>query len=228
MNIIEYLSKPQPWLNTEDYQLYQVIIFFIGSLFWLMCYLITIDGIRKHKIHKIPIAAILLNYGWEIGTCLFFVPDMGKLLVIAYWGWMIFDTYIFITLFKYGHKQMQIDYFIRNSHFFVISGLIISFVTQSLFIVQYDLPMAPLSGYIINLVMSIAFLYLYILPDKLFASKGVAWTKFLGTGFISVMFYTKYPHDYFLISMYLAVAFFDIFYLILLHKPQPQTRKQPI
>jgi len=222
MNIIEYISHPRPWLNTDNYELYQVILFFIGSLFWLACYLITIDGIRKHKIHKIPIAAILLNYGWEIATCLFFVPNMGKLLVIAYWGWMIFDTYIFITLFIYGHTQMRIDYFIKHSHFFIISGFIISFIIQALFVTRYDLPMAPVSGYIINLVMSVAFLYLYFLPDKLFASKGVAWTKFLGTGIISIMFYSKYPDNYFLLAMYVAVAFFDVHYIVLLHKPQPK------
>ncbi len=224
MNIIEYMSQAQPWLNTSEYQLYQIILFFIGSVSWLVCYLIIINGIRKHKIHKIPMAAILLNYGWEIATCLFFVPDMGKLVVIAYWGWMIFDTYIFITLFKYGYKQMRIDYFIKHSHFFVLTGIVISFVIQALFITEYDLPLAPVSGYIINLVMSVAFLYLYFLPDRLFASKGVAWTKFLGTGIISIMFFTKYSSDWFLTSMYFAVAFFDIIYLLLLYRPSHQNQ----
>lgn len=225
MNIIDYLSEPQPWLNTADYHLYQIILFFIGSVSWLICYLIIINGIRKNKIHKIPIAAVLLNYGWEIATCLFFVPDMGKLIVLAYWGWMIFDTYIFITLFKYGYKQMRLDYFIKNAHFFMISGLIISFIVQSTFIIEYDIAMAPVSGYIINLVMSAAFLYLFFLPEKLFASKGVAWTKFLGTGIISIMFYSKYPDDYFLLSMYFAVAFFDIIYLYLLYSKPSQLKE---
>jgi len=220
MTIFEYLKESHPWIDLNNYTLLEVILFFAGSLSWLICYADTIYCAVKKQVVNIPVVAVLLNFGWEIATCWFFVPNMGKLLVIAYWGWMCFDAFIFISVFRYGSKQMKLSYFIKNAHFFVIIGIILSFITQTFFITQYDLPMAPISGYIINLGMSVAFLYLLFIPGNDYSSKLTGWTKFLGTGIISIMFFLKYPDNYFLISMYFAVAFFDILYLYLLHNKQ--------
>lgn len=220
MTIFEYLKEPHPWFDTTNYTVTEIVLFFMGSVSWLVCYADTIYCAIKKQVVNIPVAAVLLNFGWEMATCWFFVPNMGKALVAAYWGWMCFDAFIFISVFRYGNKQMRINYFIKNAHFFVVIGIIFSFVTQALFITQYDLPMAPLSGYIINLIMSLAFLYLLFLPGNEYSSKLTGWTKFLGTGIISIMFFLKYPGNNFLTSMYIAVAFFDILYLYMLHNRQ--------
>lgn len=97
------------------------------------------------------------------------------------------------------------------------------FVVQYNFILEYDLPMAPLNSFMINLVMSAAFIYLYFVPSEVAKSKVIGWAKFLGTGIIGVMFYTKYPENDALTSLYVAVALVDIFYLYLLHS-QPSLR----
>jgi|SRR5690242_13913705 len=218
MTIFEYLKSPHPWLDTGNYTIWQIGLFFVGSVCWLACYADTLYDIRKKQTINIPVVAVCLNFGWEISTSLFFVPNMGKLLVAAYWGWMLLDTFIFISVFRYGFKQMQVKFFIKNSHFFIGCGIVISFLAQAAFITQYDLPMAPISGYIINLPMSIAFVYLLFVPGYTGNSKLTAWTKFLGTGLVSIMFFTKYPGNYFLTVMYIAVAFFDVLYICLLYK----------
>jgi hypothetical protein len=219
MTIFEYLkdSNPHPWIDSTKYTTLEVILFLVGSLSWFICYADTILSARKKQIVKIPVVAVLLNFGWEISTSFFFVPDMGKLLVISYWAWMIFDSYIFYSTFKYGYKQMQVPFFSKNARFFVIIGIVFSIVIQSLYITTYDLPLAALSAYIINLPMSIAFLYFAFLPGNEYNSKLTAWTKFIGTGLISVMFFLKYPENNFLTSMYIAVAFFDVLYIYLLY-----------
>ena len=218
MSIFEYLKHPHPWLDTSNYALWQIILFFAGSLLWLICYIDTIFDIRTKKVVNIPAAAVILNFGWEIAACFFFVPNMGKLLVAAYWAWMLCDIYIFYSLFRYGFKQMRIDFFKQHAHFFILGGIVISFLSQCTYMVQYDLPMAPITGYIINLVMSISFLYLLFIPDFKWYSRITAWSKFLGTGIISIMFFTKYPSNNFLTVMYVAVAAFDILYIILVYK----------
>lgn len=218
MTIFEYLKEPHPWLDTTNYTIVQIVLFFTGSLLWLVTYADTLLDIKNKKTLNIPLAAILLNFGWEIAACWFFVPNMGKLLVLAYWAWMFFDVFIFASTFRYGYKQVMNSFFRDRLKLFLVVGIVISFFTQVTFMTQYDLPMAPLSGYIINLVMSVSFLYLLIIPGYEGNSYITGWSKFLGTGIISVMFYTKYPDNYFLISMYFAVAFFDVMYLILLHK----------
>ena len=218
MTIWEYLRTSHPWIDLGNYHWWQVVLFFIGSLLWLLCYIDTLIDIRNKKIVNIPAAAVILNFGWEIAACFFFVPDMGKLLVAAYWAWMFCDIFIFYSLFRYGYKQMRVDFFRKHAHYFIITGIIISFLSQCTYMIQYDLPMAPITGYIINLVMSVSFLYLLFIPGFNWYSRVTAWSKFLGTGIISVMFFTKYPSNNFLTVMYFSVAAFDILYIILLYK----------
>jgi hypothetical protein len=184
----------------------------------LVCYADTLVDIRKKKTLNIPLAAIVLNFGWEIAACLFFVPNMGKLLVLAYWAWLCFDIFIFANTFRYGYKQVMNAFFKNQLKFFLVIGIIVSFFIQVTYMVQFDLPMAPMTGYIINLIMSVSFLYLIAIPGYEGNSFITGWSKFLGTGIISIMFFTKYPDNNFLLSMYIAVAFFDILYIILLHK----------
>lgn len=223
MTVFEYFKEPQPWINLSYYTLWQVIMFFTGSLLWLVCYMDTIIGIRKKQTLAIPVGCVVTNYGWELAASTVFLPNMGKLLVFAYWGWAIFDTYIFISTFRYGYKQCQVDFFKKRIHWFLAMGIVISFITQATFMVQYDIPMAPVSGDIINLYMSVAFLYLLTLPGYEGNSLITGWSKFLGTGIINLMFALKYPTNYFLISIGISCAIFDILYISLLYKKRRRT-----
>ena len=215
--IFEYLREPHPWVDLTYYTWWQVAMFFTGAVLWLICYAHTLMDIRRRKVVNIPIGAVCTNYGWEIATSLFFVPNMGKLLVIAYWGWMALDTFIFISALRYGYKQCRFEFFRKNIKVYLIAGILASFLLQATFITQYDLPMAPISANIINVYMSVAFLYLLVIPDAAGKSLVTAWSKFLGTFIINVMFCTRYPDNYFLIAITLVVAVFDVWYIVLLY-----------
>jgi hypothetical protein len=221
VNIFEYFKTPHPWFNTVDYTIPQIVLFTAGAVLWVVAYINTLVWIKKRQVLDIPAIAIVLNYTCEITTGFFFLPNMGTVLVIAYWAWMVLDTFIVISLFRYGYKQMRVDYFKRHIAPLLVIGLIVCFAVQCSFIVSYDLPMAPLDSYIINLVMSVCFIYMYFIPGYEGNRKLTGWTKFLGTGLISIMFQTKYPDNFFLTSLYISCAFFDILYLYLLHKESP-------
>ena len=221
MTLFEYLQTSHPWFNTVDYTVPQIVMFTTGAVLWVVAYINTIIWIRKKEVLDIPAIAITLNFGCEITTAIFFVPNMGNALVIAYWAWMVLDAYIIFSLYRFGYKQMRVAYFKDNFHKFLILGLLVSFIVQCTFIVQYDLPMAPLDSYIINLVMSICFIYMFFIPGYEGNRKLTGWTKFLGTGIISIMFQTKYPENHFLTSLYVFCALFDIYYLYLLYKVTP-------
>src|SRR5688572_16882752 len=111
MTIFEYLREPHPWLNTDNYEVWQIAMFFAGSLLWMVCYIDTLIDIRKKKTIDIPVGCVVTNYGWEVAAAIFFVPDMGKLLVAAYWAWAVLDTFIFASTFRYGAKQFLIPFF---------------------------------------------------------------------------------------------------------------------
>lgn len=218
MSIFEYIKEPHPWVDLTRYTWWQVAMFFSGSVLWLVCYIDTLIDIRKKKTINIPVGCVVTNYGWEVAASFVFVPDMGKLLVVAYWAWMLLDTFIFASTFKYGWKQCMVPFFRSKLSMFLALGIVVSFVTQATFMRQYDIPMAPISGDIINLYMSAAFLYLLTIPGYEGNSLVTGWCKFLGTGIINLMFAMKYPDNYFLISIGIACAIFDVIYIVLLHR----------
>jgi hypothetical protein len=133
---------------------------------------------------------------------------MGKLLEITYCAWMHFDTDIFISAFTYGYKQCPKPHSGKHLHFYLAAGIIISIITQGTIMAQYDLPMAPVSGDIINLYMPVALLFLLTITDYESNSQVRGWYKFPGTGIINLMFALKYPDNHFLISIGIACAIF--------------------
>jgi hypothetical protein len=149
---------------------------------------------------------------------------MGSVLVIAYWAWLVLDAFIVGGLFRYGSKQVRTPFFVDKFKLLMAGWIPLLFVVQYNFILTYDLPMAPLTSFMINLVMSAAFIYLFFVPTEAGSSKLIGWCKFIGTGIIAVMFYTKYPDNNALTSLYVAVALVDIFYIYLLYRVSPPPR----
>jgi hypothetical protein len=196
-------------------------MFTFGAVLWIVVYVVTIRRLMSYKELAIPFFAVTLNFGTEITTAVFFVPDMGSVLVIAYWAWLLLDVFIVIGLFRHGNKQVRTPYFKEKFGLLMAAWIPLLFVVQYNFILTYDLPMAPLTSFMINLVMSAAFIYLYFVPSEAGDSKLIGWCKFLGTGIIGVMFFTKYPDNNALTSLYVAVAIVDVFYLYLLYLVSP-------
>lgn len=218
MTIWEYIKTPHPWFDTASYEPYQIALFLTGALLWVLVYIDTIRTIVKFKVVNIPILAICLNFGFETTTSLFFVPDMGTVLVIAYWAWMLLDVFIVYNMFKYGWKQVQMKSVKDALPWLLPAGVIMGQVLQYFFITEYDLPMAPLSGYIISLEMTICYLYLLFIPGDQGQTRLSGWSKFIGNALISIMFFTKYPDNHFLQALCVCTAFFDIWYIRLLYK----------
>jgi hypothetical protein len=218
MTIWEYLKTPQPWFDTSNYEPYQIALFLTGALLWVLVYIDTIRTIIRQQVVNIPILAICLNFGFETTTSLFFVPDMGKVLVIAYWAWMVLDIFIVYSMFKYGWKQVRMKSVKDALPWLLPAGVIMGQVLQYFFITEYDLPMAPLSGYIISLEMTICYLYLLFIPGDQGQTRLSGWSKFIGNSLISIMFFTKYPDNHFLQTLCVCTAFFDIWYIRLLYK----------
>ncbi|MBU3679035.1 MAG: hypothetical protein FGM32_05450 [Candidatus Kapabacteria bacterium] len=218
MTIWEYLQSPHPWFDTTNYQPWQIVLFTLGAVLWIVAYVIILRAAVRKKQLIIPVAAVICNFGAEVGAAIFFVPDMGKALVVAYWMWMLLDMVIIFNLFRYGREQFNAAYLRENFVWLMIMSFIFSITLSSSFMVRYDLPMGVIDNYIVNVVMSVAFIGLLLSKGPHESSMLLGWTKFLGTGVISVMFQTKYSDNLFLTTLYVTVAFFDILYLILLQR----------
>lgn len=229
MNIWDYLSQPDhPLFNTDLYTVPQIAMFTSGALLWIVVYIVVIRRLIANQEVEIPWLAVSLNIGNEATTAIFFVPDMGLVLVIAYWAWLLLDLFILRGLFRYGRKQVTTPYLKERFTTWLAVWIPLLFGVQLTFIRMYDLPMAPLGSFIINLVMSAAFIYLVFIPRTTAPSKIVAWCKFLGTGIIAVMFYTKYPDNDSLTTLYVANALVDIYYIYLVHTYQRDNERANI
>ena len=218
MNIIEFFQTDQPWFNTVNYTPLEIGIFFSAAMFWVWTYIRAIQIIRAKKTIGIPVIAICLNFGFEVTTSFFFLPNMGKLVVFGYWAWMILDAFIVYNTIRYGDKQVQVPFMKKHFKPFFIGGLIFAFILEFFFIQSHDIPMSPYDAYIINFTMSTCFLYLVFIKGFEGNSFIIAWTKFLGTGWTSVMFWMKYPYDHLLITLFIGTAIMDIFYIVLLYR----------
>jgi len=215
MNIYQYLKTTHPWFDTANYEPWQIAVFTIGALLWIVAYVIILQAAFRDKKLIIPVAAVVCNFGNEVSGAFFFVPDMGLALVVAYWLWMLLDMVIIYNMFRYGKDQWSNPYLRANFGWLTTISIICSIGVSSTFMVRYDLPMGVLDAYIVNVVMSVSFIGLLFSQGLTRHSALLGWTKFLGTGIISVMFATKYPDNFFLITLYITVAFFDVLYLAL-------------
>lgn len=212
-----------PWFDTGNYTWWQIALFLTGAVLWIIVYVDTIYHIIKFKTVNIPLIAICLNFGFEVTTSLAFVPNMGKALVLAYWAWMVLDIFIVYNMFKYGYKQIRIEALKPHLTGTLAAGVIMGLTLQYFFITEYDLPMAPLSGYIISLEMTMCYMYMLFIPNFVGNTLLTGWSKFIGNALISIMFQTKYPENYFLTSLYLSTAFFDIWYIRELYRMRKAT-----
>lgn len=226
MTIWKYIKDPHPWFDLTNYTALQIVLFTTGAVLWIIAYIEVIRFTVKRKVVLIPVVAVVCNYGNEIGGAFFWVPDMGKALVIAYWGWFLLDTFIVYKTFKYGYKQFTTAFFRKNIPWLMVLGLLGSIPLQSFFMVQYDLPMAPIDAFTVNIVMSVAFISLLYVPGFPEHSLLLAWAKFLGTGIISVMFQMKYPDNHFLTVIYFICASFDILFIVLMYKKRKLIKLQ--
>ena len=156
-----------------------------------------IINIKKHKYVEMPYFVAAGNIAWE-GLWAYVFSDMidlGMMYVYLYRAWFIFDCFIFAHVVMYGHKQIQNPYIRKNykpilfATTFLWASLIYSFVKSG-----YDYPLGVNSAYILNLVISILYLQLYMRQYQSGTFlKSVAWLKMLGSGIITIAFWTMIP-----------------------------------
>ncbi|MEO0533117.1 MAG: hypothetical protein AAF215_04540 [Cyanobacteria bacterium P01_A01_bin.123] len=220
----------QPWINLQNYTLTEVILFLIGALLWAYAYIAAVIRNHRYQTLAIPLAAVCLNFGWEVSSVFFFRSgiDMGKLFVLGYALWMGIDAIIVTQMFRYGHTQISAVYVKKHLPVLLTIGLIGSILGHSFFMTEgFDMPMAVISAYLINLAMSIDFCGLAFKPNFHGLSTPIAWAKGIGTGLISICFFLKYPHIHFLTTMYILTALFDGIYLYLLYQVVPTLTSDP-
>ena len=207
------------WINTRDFSTSALIWNGIGCLFWVVTYIALLIRIIKTKYVEMPFFIAAGNIAWEFIWSFFFHPTTGELYSLSYQGAFLIDVFIFINLLRYGQQQIEIP--LLKKHFkLLLIGLLLLWVPLNYFYVQqgFDTSIGANSGYILNLFISMLYPLLLLRGDAKKFSPVVAWSKWIGTGCITVSMFIIYPQNYFVQLLGVACFVLDLGYSILLKK----------
>lgn len=214
----------QNLLNFDNLNIYQMTLFIIGCVFWLLTYLIYIKNIRSKQFVEIPLIVVCLNIAWEFIWSFVFgksVGDyIGNALQFGYSLWFFFDCFIFWGILKYGYKQFQNPFFRENAKMIAILTTLFGLVFFYTFNISgYDTEIGTISAYLDNIMISALYILLFInQSDKSLFSKHVAWYKMLGTGLISAALVWHWIDNYFLMFITSVVLILDIYYIYIVYR----------
>lgn len=207
------------WINTKDYTSVELIWNGIGCLFWVVTYAVLVYRIITIKFVEMPFFIATGNIAWEFIWSFFYHPDTGKLYSLSYQGAFVLDVFIFYSILRYGYKQVEISV-VQKYFKWIAFGLLAMWVPLNYFYVKqgFDTPIGANSGYILNIIISLLYpMSLFRNNPKNF-SRAVAWSKFIGTGCITVSMFLIYPENYFVQVLGATCFVLDLSYSILLTK----------
>ncbi len=207
----------------SDYTFWQMFWYLGGFLLWGIAYAVVLVKIHKHKFVEIPAIAVCGNVTWEFLWGFVWEVDMfGGTLQWFYRLGCLMDMYILYSLFKYGHKQLQLEItkrFFKPILVFALlswTGFYWTFVHQG-----YDLPLGSNTAYLVNLVMSTVYIGLILrMSDVSGFSVAAGWLKGLGTGMVTVFCFLTYPDNLFVQTLGCVCAVLDLTYMYTLHMRQ--------
>jgi len=211
-------------ITLNNLNIYQMILFVIGCVFWLLTYLIYIKEIRKKQFVEIPLLVVSLNISWEFIWSFPFGSSVSKYvgtgLQVGYALWFFFDCFIFWGILKYGYKQFNNPFFRNNSKLIAILTAVLGLIFYYTFNLSgYDTQIGTISAYLDNVVISSLYIFLLIsYPDKSIFSRDVSWYKMIGTGLISVALVWHWNTNYLLIFLTSLVLILDLYYIYIFQK----------
>tara|TARA_B110000211_G_C14074585_1_gene551473 strand:- start:196 stop:894 length:699 start_codon:yes stop_codon:yes gene_type:complete len=224
MDVLMYLNEhctgyPTEWINTAKYDTTGLIFNGIGCLFWVVCYIVLIRTIVKKKFVEMPFFIAAGNLAWEFIWSVFYHPDTGILFSLSYQSAFLIDCFIFYYVIKYGADYIKIPEIKKNWKLICI-GLLLGWIPLNFFFVYNNLDtcIGGISGYILNIIISVLYPWVMLQTGAQHYSKLVAWCKMLGTGLISVSMFIFYPENYFVQTLAVLVLILDCYYIYLLNK----------
>jgi hypothetical protein len=180
------MSELQPWFNTTDYSVAQLLVFALGCLGWVVAYAAVLRLIVRERFVEIPAAAVTANVAWEFVWGFFYANELGLFFTWGYRIWFFLDLFIVYSLIRYGAKQVSTPALRR---WFVPAALaaIPAWAVAIYFLVAegYDTGVGAVSGYLLNVMMSFLYITLLLQHAPRYFSPVVAWSKMAGTAILT-------------------------------------------
>ena len=215
-------------MDESVYTSAELFWYFAAAAMWLAAYAVVDYNIIRHRFVEIPFLAVCANVTWEF--LYGFVVDIemeGTLFGINIQPWMMQwlyrlgffqDVLILAGIFLFGYKQVRtprLQRFVVPTVLFALPAFYAAYYT--FYREGFDLPLGTTSAYLDNVMMSALYIAA-ILPAVGIGlySQVVGWTKGLGTAFVGVFVFLRYPENQFVQVLVVVVAILDVAYVLLL------------
>jgi hypothetical protein len=200
----------------------------LGDFLWAIAYILIIRQCFRQRSYGLPLVAIAMNFTWELQYSLLQPPrcDDGSVDLIKagmILAWAALDAVIVWQLFRYGREEQIFPEIRRHFPIVVLASLVLAFIGNLTFAGFHPTDAAPLSGVIINFVMSVLFVFLVFARPGL---RGISWSGALfraaGNGlifFANIFLLQASPPGErdFVLFLFAATAVFDVIYLALVY-----------
>lgn len=221
--ILVQLSGVPVWLQIANV---------VGDVLWIVAYVFIIRQGFKDRTYGMPMLCIGLNFTWEfIYAVKFRFPS--DIIEALRWAWLIADAVIVYQLLRYGRDNQAIPLIKKYFYPICIAMFVSAFLGHLAFHYSFADTWGVQDAYMINLVMSMLFVFLYFGRSRMSGlSVGAAWAKMLGTGILSAAscFTIKdWLKSSFLVYLFVTIFIFDLIYIALLYyRSQAAAAEQPL
>ncbi len=198
------------------------ILIGISGIGWTTVYIVIIYRGFKDKASGMPLIALGLNIAWEFLFSVVF-PSPRPIQQVANMVWFCFDVVIVVQKFMYGKKEFRRSTPGLSDRLFTVNGvaaLVFSFGVVYVSALDWDDPNGKYSAYIMNAIMSFAFISMLQRSEGLEGqSIYVALGKFLGTlspTILATLEWAQTGEYRTLPFLGLVCFFYDIAYIVLI------------
>lgn len=154
-----------------------------GCVFWIAAYGFIIHRCHQDRVHGLPLVAICMNLAWEF-LAAWVIPNPVPLWLFFDRVWFFVDLIIVYQLLRYGQALQRIPELQRHFHLVVVGTVVLSTLGLYSFYVQYHDLLGLMGAFMVNLVMSVTFVFFYF-ARRHEGGRGLsvpaAWCKLLGT-----------------------------------------------
>lgn len=190
----------------------------VSGIAWTIVYIEAIRLGLRQRTYAMPMAALGLNLGWEWTFGLHGLVSGITVQTVINLVWAVADVGILYTFFRFGRREFP--QFVTRAMFaaYGVLILVIGFVVQWLFIVQFGWDQAPVfSAFLQNALMSGLFIAMFVSRR---GARGqsllLAVAKFLGTLAPTIAFGIIRSWDPFVLGVGIICAVLDVIYVGLL------------
>jgi hypothetical protein len=205
----------------------------VGDLLWVITYILIIRCAVRDRAPGIPVAAVCLNFSWEIVFTVFYPPEVGGQIdirhLVVQLAWIVFDVVLVAQAIRFGRSSQNVPLVRQHYRLLVWAAVAMAFGGELVYASYTQDLNGVVSALLINLVMSVLFIHMLFTRASLRGiSFAAAWTKMLGSGLVGLSILLIYRTNLAQVSLplylFACIAVFDVIYVCLVQRARRQAR----